>query len=169
MRVIRMELVAQLKPDDRRSGLSSDEIRATLFQEIRSLDYEITDIVRKRASSYCPNDYSVFVRTHLEPAGSRAITDLWIVDPTVRWPFGLLTRSAWKILAPMFAHVVRESFAARLQSTAFDINLKCIKITALTPTRTWRDPVILSVITVVLTSAYWLYLDDLVKVWLHSL
>ncbi len=165
MRVIRMELVAKLTSDDSNISLSSDELRKVLFQEIQLMDSEITDLVRQRANSYFPENYSVFVRTHLDPAGSKATTELWIVDPTVRWPFGLLTRSAWKILAPMLAHVVRESFESRLQSISLDIDPKCIRITDLTPMRTWRDPVILSFMMVVMTSIYWLYIHEFVNAW----
>ena len=165
MRVIMMELVADFRSDDSNISLSSDELRRILFEEIQAMDAEITDLVRQRASSYFPENYSVFVRTHLDPAGSRAITELWIVDPNVRWPFGLLTRSAWRILAPMLGHVVREAFESRLQAISLDIDPQRIKITSLTPTRAWRDPVVLSILVVVLTSIYWLYLHQPIKGW----
>lgn len=163
MRVIRMELIAIVRSDDKSISVASDDLRKILFQQLESMDLEITDIIRQRASSYLPASYSVFVRTHLEPEGSIATTELWIVDPTIRWPFGLLTRSAWKILAPLLAHVVRESFQSRLQNVSLDVNPKSIKVTALTPTRTWRDPVLLSILMVTLTSVYWQYIHGWIK------
>ncbi len=160
MRVIKLELIAKVRSDDSSISLVSDELRSMLFKELEAMDTEITDAVRQRASSYFPTDYSVFARTLLDSGGSAAITELWVVDPTIRWPFGLLTRSAWKLLAPMLAHVVEDAFEARLQNVSFDIDPKTIKITVLTPTRTWRDPVILSVLMVILTSVYWLLVHD---------
>jgi hypothetical protein len=163
MRVIRMELIAKLRSEDKSISLASDELRKILFQQLESMDLEITDVIRQRASSYLPANYSVFARTHLEPEGSVATTELWIVDPTIRWPFGLLTRSAWKLLAPLLAHVVRESFESRLQNVSLDVDPNNIKVMALTPTRTWRDPMLLSILMVILTSAYWLYLHGWIK------
>lgn len=164
MRVIKLELVAKVRSDDNSISLVSDELRSMLFKELEAMDTEITDAVRQRASSYFPTDYSVFARTLLDSGGSATMTELWVVDPTIRWPFGLLTRSAWKLLAPMLAHVVEDAFEARLQNVSFDIDPRTIKITVLTPTRTWRDPVILSVLMVILTSVYWLLVHD----WLMS-
>lgn len=166
MRMIKMELIAKVRSDDSNISLVSDDLRSMLFQELEAMDAEITDAVRQRASSYFPTDYSVFARTNLDSGGSAAITELWVVDPTIRWPFGLLTRSAWKLLAPMLAHVVEDAFEARLQNVSFDIDPKTIRITVLTPTRTWRDPVILSVLMIVLTSVYWLLVHDWLKTYL---
>jgi len=163
MRVIKMDLVAAIRSNDSNLSLTSDQLRRVLFQEIQAMDSEITDAVRQGASSYFPENFSVFARTYLDANGSTAVTELWVVDPNVRWPFGLLTREAWKILAPMLAHVVQTAFESRLQNITFDIDPKAIKITALTPTRTWRDPVLLSILMVVGTSIYWVFFHDWIK------
>jgi len=165
MRVIQLVLHAKIGSDDSNISLSSDELRTMLFDEIEAMDAEITDAVRQRASSYFPKTFTVFARTYLDYNGSAAVTELWVVDPTVRWPFGLLTRSAWKILAPMLSHVVQDSFEARLQNISFAIDPKTIKIKALAPTRTWQDPALLSILMVMLTSLYWIYFHD----WLTAL
>jgi len=74
----------------------------------------------------------------------------------VRWPAGLLTRSAWKLFVPMLSNVVRETTMQRVQSIEVDMQEKNARVSVLAPTRSWRDPVILSFIVFLLTSALWL-------------
>ncbi len=165
MRVIRIELIALLHSNDDNLSLASEEMRAMLVREIASMDAEITEDVRQRASAYFPENYSVFVRTRLDSQELSTLTELWVVDPTVRWPAGLLSRSAWKLLSPMLAHVVEESYESRLQRVKVDIDPSRIKVISLIPTRGWRDPVLLSIAMVILTSIYWLFAHN----WLMGL
>ena len=167
MRVIRMEVIARYGVDEGQSNLPSDRREQMLLHDMHALDTEISELVRHRANACLPKDHSVFARTYFEPAAARAVTDLWIVDPKVRWPFCLLTRSSWKVLAPMLAHIVRELLASRLQTDVLEVNSRPTRITALKPTRAWCDPVILCVIMVMLTSLCWVGLGDSIRPWLY--
>jgi hypothetical protein len=180
MRIIKVELPGSLTSADASISLASEEIRAQLFRQIRAIDYELSEHVRQRASTYFPPSYSVFVRTLL-PAGQgrgpesdavqtegerragklpqngpNLLTELWIVDPTIRWPQGLLTRSAWRLLVPALAHAVGESYQARLEGILVSMDEKRARLTVLAPTRGWRDPVLLAVFVLILTSLFWL-------------
>ncbi len=169
MRVIRLEVVAQYQAGEYRPDLGSDPHWRLLLDDTRALDNEISEVVRHRASACLPADHRVFARTHFEAAAARAVTDLWIVDPKVRWPFCLLTPSAWKVLAPMLAHIVHELLAARLQVDVMEVNRRPTRITALKPARAWCDPLLLAVFVVMFTSACWLEFGDAVKLWLNAL
>ena len=120
------------------------------------MDYELSELVRQRAAGYFPPSYSVFVRTQLAPDKIATLTELWVVDPNIRWPAGLLTRSAWKLFIPVLAHVVQEATLQRFPTLHVDMAEKDARVTVLAPTRSWRDPVILSVAVFVLTTAFWL-------------
>lgn len=156
MRVIKVELPAALHSTDASISFASDELRAQLFRQIEELDYELGELVRHRAGAYFPASYSVFVRSRTDPDHIRMTTELWIVDPTVRWPRGLLTRQAWRLFIPILSHVVQDVFRQRLPQVMLDISEKDARVTVLAPTRTWRDPVILSVGIFLLTSIFWI-------------
>jgi hypothetical protein len=162
MRVIKIELPATLGSSDPSISLASDELREQLFREMQAADPEISDRIRQRALSYFPESYSVFVRTHFAPDRAGTVTELWIVDPTIRWPAGLLARSAWRLFIPIMAHAVRDSIAGHFDKLNVEIKEKDARITVLVPTRGWRDPVILSVAVLVLTSLYWLLVHPMV-------
>jgi hypothetical protein len=156
MRVIKIDLPASMSPVDPELSLASGEIRDQLFRELAALDTEINEVVRQRARSYFPDAYSVFVRTLLLPDRVAPSTELWIVDPTVRWPAGLLTRSAWRLFIPIFAHIVRDAMSSRMPGIKFNLRDQDGRITVLAPTRSYKDPVILVIATFLLTTLYWL-------------
>jgi hypothetical protein len=162
MRVIKIDLPASMSPVDPELSLASDEIREQLFRELASLDSEINEVVRQRARSYFPEAYSVFVRTLLAPDRVGTSTELWIVDPTIRWPAGLLTRSAWRLFIPIFAHVVREAMTSRMPGVKFSMKEQDARITVLAPTRSYKDPVFLVIATFILTTLYWLLIHPYV-------
>jgi len=163
MRVIKIDLPARLSSADPDITLASDEIRAQLFRELQALDQELSEQVRQRAAGYFPPTYSVFVRTQLLPERIGTLTELWVVDPNVRWPAGLLARSAWRMFVPVLAHVVKDTTSQRFPSLVIDMNERDARVTALAPTRTWRDPVILSIAVFVLTSVFWLTLSPMLR------
>jgi hypothetical protein len=156
MRVIKLDLPAVYRSADPEVSLVSDEIRKQLFNELQRMDYEISEYVRQRASGYLPPNYSVFVRTQLRPEKTGAVTELWIVDPTVRWPAGLLTRSAWKLFVPILSNLVRDTTMERFHGVEVDMQEKDARVSVLAPTRSWRDPVILSTAVFALTTFLWL-------------
>lgn len=157
MRVIKLDLPATFRSADPEISLVSDEIRKQLFVELERMDYELSEYVRQRAAGYLPPNYSVFVRTQMRPEKTGTVTELWVVDPNIRWPAGLLTRSAWKLFVPILSHVVRDTTMQRFQGVEVDMPEKDARVTVLAPTRSWRDPVILSTIVFLLTSALWLF------------
>jgi hypothetical protein len=156
MRVIKIDLPATLRSADQSVTLASEEIRGQLFRELKALDYELSELVRQRAAGYFPPTYSVFVRTQLLPDTIGTLTELWVVDPTIRWPAGLLTRSAWRLFVPVLGHIVRETTMQRFPTLEVDMIEKDARVVVLAPTRSWRDPVILSAGVFFLTSAFWL-------------
>ncbi len=157
MRVIRIELPATLGSADPAISLASDEIRTQLFRELKALDAELNETVRQRAKSYFPESFSVFVRTHLAPDKLGTTTELWVVDPNIGWPAGLLTRRAWTLFIPILAHVVRDAMSSRFHGVSFDMREDAAKVDVLAPTRAWRDPVVLSIVVFILTCLFWLY------------
>jgi len=106
------------------------------------------------------------VRTQLMPEKTGAVTQLWIVDPTVRWPAGLLTRSAWKLFVPLLSHVVRDTTVERFSGVEVDMQERDARVTVLAPTRSWRDPVILTVVVFALTTLLWLFAVPFVQSYL---
>ncbi len=157
MRVIKIELPATLGSGDPSISLASDQVRAQLFGELRALDSELNETVRQRAKAYFPESFSVFVRTHLAPDVLETRTELWIVDPTVRWPSGLLTRRAWKLFIPILSHVVREAMTSRFESIMFDIREESARVDVLAPTRAWYDPLVVGIVVFLLTTVLWMY------------
>ena len=135
MRVIKIDLPASMSPVDPEISLVSDEVREQLFRELAEVDNEMSETVRQRALSYFPEAYSVFVRTLLLPDRVGVSTELWIVDPTVRWPAGLLTRSAWRLFVPIFTHVVKDALSSRMPGVKFHMREQEAKVTGLAPTR----------------------------------
>ncbi len=156
MRVIKIELPAVPRVLDESISLSSSEIRAQLYQDLASMEEEVNALVRHKAQSYFPGDYSVFTRSHRDEARNLVTTELWVVDPTITWPAGLLTRSAWRLFVPIMGHVVRDAHAQRLSGAVMDVREGDVKISVLAPTRGWRDPIILSGMVVVASSLFWL-------------
>ncbi|MCB1505966.1 MAG: hypothetical protein KDJ47_13395 [Hyphomicrobiaceae bacterium] len=163
MRIIKLDLPAIYRSADPEISLVSDEIRRQLFSELQRMDYEISEYVRQRAAAYLPPTYSVFARTQLRPEKTGAVTELWIVDPTVRWPAGLLTRSAWKLFVPILANVVRDTTMQRFPNIEVEMQEKDARVSVLAPTRSWRDPVILSTGVFLLTTLLWLFIVPLVR------
>jgi len=155
MRVIKIDLPASMSPVDPELSLVSDEIRDQLFKELAEIDSDLNETVRQRARSYFPESYSVFVRTLLLPDRVGTSTELWIVDPNIRWPAGLLTRSAWRLFIPIFTHVVKDAMSSRMPGVKFHMKEQDAKVTVLAPTRTFKDPVILVAVTFILTTLYW--------------
>jgi hypothetical protein len=66
-----------------------------------ALKEELGESVRRRAVDYFPSGYTVFVRFFFWIDDNRAKVILWIDDPTVAWPSGLLARRAWRLSIPI--------------------------------------------------------------------
>jgi hypothetical protein len=161
MRVIKIELPAVLSAADTNISLASEEIRNQLFRELKALDTELSEVVRQKAKTYFPESYSVFVRTLLSPEKSGTTTEMWIVDPNIRWPMGLLTRRSWTLFIPILAHVAKEAMTTRFEGIVFDMMDDKAKVTVLAPARAWHDPVLVGIAGLVLASLFWIYVYPL--------
>lgn len=159
MRILKIELSAALHSTNPDVSLASEELRAQLFREMEGLRYELGERIRQRASTYFPPEYSIFVRLYFAPENTFVVTHIWVDDPTVRWPAGLFARRAWKLSIPILSHVVKDTFQSRVQSVEMRFSEKDARIVSFAPRRGWLDPVILTVLVALLTSAYWLFLQ----------
>jgi len=161
MRVIKIELPATLTAADPNISLASDDIRAQLFKELKALDNQLSETVRQKAKAYFPESYSVFVRTLLAPDKIATTSELWIVDPNIGWPAGLLTRRAWALFIPILAHVVREAMTSRFEGVNFEMQEDAAKITVLAPARAWHDPILVGLVAVAVATLFWVYIYPL--------
>ena len=161
MRVIKIELPAVLSAADPNISLASEEIRTQLFRELKALDTELSEVVRQKAKAYFPETYSVFVRTLLSPEKAGTTTEMWIVDPNIRWPMGLLTRRAWTLFIPILGHVASEAMKTRFEGVSFEMREDAAKVSVLAPARAWHDPVVVAIAAVAVASLFWMYVYPL--------
>jgi hypothetical protein len=166
MRILKIELPATLTSIDPDVSLASELLREQLHRELDVLKDELGEDVRSRAISYFPSHYTVFVRFFFWVDDKRAKVILWIDDPTVRWPNGLLARRAWKLSVPIVTHIIKEVFEARVKSIRMDINETQARVASLAPTRAWLDPVVLTVVVMVLSAGYWVLVHPWMWEWL---
>lgn len=167
MRILKIELPATLTSMDPDVSLASDLLREQLHRELDALRDELGEEVRRRTISYFPSDYTVFVRFFFWVGENRARVILWIDDPTVRWPSGLLARRAWKLSVPILTHIIKEIFEARIKSIGLDIDEKKARVASLAPTRGWLDPVFLVVVVTAINAGYWLLAYPWMWAWLN--
>jgi hypothetical protein len=166
MRILKIELPATLTSSDPDVSLASDLLREQLHRELEALRTELAEDVRRRAASYFPPNYTIFVRFFFWVEGNRAAVILWIDDPTVRWPGGLFARRAWRLSVPIVAHIVKESFEERIKSIRMDIHEERARVVSLAPLRGWLDPVILTVVVTLTSAVYWLLVHPWIWAWL---
>lgn len=157
MRILWIELPARLGSSNADVSLNSPEIRDMLFQELQGMRADLEHMIEARISSYFPRDYEVSVRIHSEPDSAGMQIIVWVSDPNIRWPAGLLARRAWNLSVPILAHVVEEAFAEQVQNVTLSIDKARARVSAFAPTRFWKDPLVLAVAVFVLTTLYWNY------------
>ena len=156
MRILKIELPAALASMDPDISLASNVLREQLYRELDALKDNLAEEVRQRAIPYFPSDYTVFVRFFFWVGENRVRVILWIEDPTVHWPSGLLARRAWRLSIPIVTHIVKEVFEARVKSIRMDINERKVRVSSLAPVRGWLDPVLLTVVVTAINTVYWL-------------
>ena len=157
MRVLRIELRALLRANSPSVRFDDEDVQRQFHQELDGLIPELTELSRRRIASYFPADYSVFVRITHEPAGNTANILVWVDDPTIRWPAGLLARRAWKLSVPVLSHALSDTFEQRIDGVSLQFERSNARITSLAPMRFWSDPVVLIIGVFVLTTLLWLY------------
>jgi hypothetical protein len=157
MRILRIQLSGRLRPTHRGIKLENKDVRRQFHREMEALLPELTEAIRKRIASYFPEDYSVFVRFLMAEESDSAKVLVWLDDPTIRWPAGLLSRRAWKLSVPVLAHAIREAFAERIEGIALDFKRSASRVSSLAPMRIWSDPVMIGLGVTVLVSAVWFY------------
>lgn len=143
MRLLRIELTGHFQSSSPSVSLESEPVRAQLLREIEHLGPELAEGCRQRVASYFPSDYTVFVRMvpDIERAGARFL--VWIDDPTIGWPAGLLARRAWKLSVPVLSHALADAFASRLNGVRLVVDRDRARIVSLAPRRLWSDPLVL--------------------------
>jgi hypothetical protein len=155
MRILWIELPAQLGSSNEDVSLSSPEIRQMLFQELEGIRHDLEHLIEARISSYFPQDYEVSVRLHSDRNSPSMQIIVWVSDPNIRWPAGLLARRAWNLSVPILAHVVEEAFSEQVQNVDLKIDKAKARVKAFASTRFWKDPLVLAVAVFVLTTLYW--------------
>jgi hypothetical protein len=169
VRILRIQLNGQLRPTHPGIKLENKDVRQQFCKEMDGLLTELTEAIRKRIASYFPEDYSVFVRFLMAPESDSAKVLVWVDDPTIRWPAGLLSRRAWKLSVPVLAHAVSEAFAERIQGIALDIDRSHSRVSSLAPMRFWSDPFVIGIGVTALVSAAWLYFVPIVATKIASI
>jgi hypothetical protein len=166
MRILKIELPATLTSTDPDVSLASDSLREQLRRELDALKDDLGEDVRRRASTYFPSHFTIFVRFFFNVDDNSAKVILWIDDPMVRWPSGLFTRRAWRLSVPIVAHIAKEIFEARVKSIGVTFNEKRARVVSLAPARGWLDPVILTVMVTLISAGYWLVVHPWLWAWL---
>ena len=166
MRILKIELPATITSVDPDISLASDALREQLRRELDALKEELGEGVRRRAVDYFPSDYTVFVRFFFWVDDNRVKVVLWIDDPTVGWPSGLFARRAWRLSIPIVAHIVKETFEARVKSIRIDVDERKARVASLAPARGWLDPVILTIVVALISAGYWLFAHPWMWNWL---
>ena len=156
MRVFKVELPVTLGSLDPDLDLTDASVRQQLYEELESLNGELSETIRQRVATYFPPSYTIFARCAFPIGNGNPRVTVWIDDPTVRWPSGLFARRAWTLSVPILSHIVRETFEARLPAVQVDLNERKARIASLAPTRGWLDPVILSIAVALLSAGVWL-------------
>jgi hypothetical protein len=157
MRILRIQLNGHLRPTHPGIKLENKDVRQQFRKEMDALLTELTEAIRKRIASYLPEDYSVFVRFLLAEDTASAKVLVWVDDPTIRWPAGLLSRRAWKLSVPVLSHAISESFAERIQGIALDVERSQARVSSFAPMRIWSDPLIIGLSAAALASALSFY------------
>jgi hypothetical protein len=166
MRICKIELPATIRSSDPDISLAADGLREQLRRELEALTSELGESVRQRAAAYFPSAFTVFVRFIFWVDDNRAKVTVWIDDPTLRWPNSLLARRAWALLIPIIAHIVKETFEARVKSIHIDIDEKKARVASFASARAWNDPVILAVGVALISAGYWLLVHPWIWAWL---
>ena len=155
MRLLRIDLRGQLRPTDQSFNLDTEGVRPQLYHELETMLPDLTELTRRRIATYFPPEYTVFVRHSFDQKTDSGRLDIWVDDPTISWPAGLLARRAWKLSVPILAHVASETFAERIQGVALLIDRSKTRIASLAPARLWSDPIVVAVATFALTTLLW--------------
>ena len=157
MRAIKIDLPATLRLRDPSGDITSDEVRSQVYAHLKAAEYELCELIRQRAKEYFPVEYNVFVSLLPKPEGLNLTTEIWVIDPNIGWGSALFARRAWQVLIPVLVRTADGVFVEREKQIGVDIEASKADVTVCTPTRGWRDPVILSLGWLVATSAYWIF------------
>lgn len=158
MRLLKIDLPVTYRAREPNLDLNDADMRDWLANEFAAQHDALIETMRIRAAGLLPPTYETFVRIKpgSDPETVRVV--FWIDDPTIRWPSGLIARRAWSLSLPILANVVEDAFANAFQQLAISVDQSNAKISALAPTRFWKDPAILIVAVFLLTTLFWFYL-----------
>jgi hypothetical protein len=169
MRIFKIELPATFQSVNPDIVLGSNELSRWLFQELEGLRRDIVETIRARVAAYFPSNYEVFVRLQLEPDDHSVRVIIWIDDPNISWPAGLLARRAWSLSIPILAYVVADTFSEKLEHVELKVDETKTHINAFAPARFWKDPLVLTMVVATLATLYWVFLHEALVGALQSL
>ncbi len=157
MRIMKIQVTGTLRSMQPGVDLTLEPVRTQLYRDLDGLKLELAERVRAKAVNYLPAQYAVFIRLAFNAPANKIIATFWIDDPTVSGFSGLLARRAWKLSTPILAHVLREAIQERLQTFSIDIDEPQTRVEAFAAVRGWFSPPAIVAMTVLFTSAYWVF------------
>lgn len=160
MRILKIQLPATFRSTNPDIVLGTNELSRWLFQELEGMRSDLVDAIRSRVAAYFPAYYEVFVRLQLDPQAQEVRIIVWVDDPKIRWPAGLLARRAWGLSVPILAYVAHDTFSERLEHVELVVDEAKARVDAFAPARFWMDPLVLTIAVATLTTLYWLTLHQ---------
>jgi hypothetical protein len=155
MRAIMIALPGQITlPVIERSPI---ELRTELFQHLERHESDLCQAIAARTRAYLPPEYRVFAAFHSDPERLGLTTQLWIIDPTMRWRGTFFARRAWALLLPVVSNAAAAVFAEQLQQVSIKVPAGEARVTVYAPTRGWLDPTLIAVGVAAVVSWFWLY------------
>lgn len=154
MRAIKIDLPGRISVST--GEAAGSDFSREVYDHLARYELELCHAIAQRAKAYFPADYRVFACFRPKPEAFEITTEIWVLDPTVRWRGTFFARRAWRLLLPVISGAATSVFAENLQQVAVAIDAEKSGVTVYSPTRGWLDPALVAVGAVVLTSWYWL-------------
>ena len=156
MRVVRVEFPATLLLADDANDMTSPDVRRQIAEHVRSCEPGVVELISSRARNYFPENYNVFTVLRTSDDVSKLAVEMWVVDPTIRWWGGLFARRAWHVILPVLSRIAQSALDDGLQPIRAVTQEAAARVSIFGTMRTWKDPLVLAIFILVLTSAFWL-------------
>lgn len=161
MRVVRVEIMAKLVLGEKDVDLQNPTVSDELVAHVKNNEPAIMEMIRSRSKDYFPAEYNVFTVLRSGSDAHQLAVEIWVVDPSIRWWGGLFARRAWHVILPVLARIAQGAINDRLDPVHAIVQENSAKVSIYGATRSWKDPVILAAIVMLVTSAYWLFVHRL--------
>ena len=158
LRVVKISLLGKIRASAS-AGVSIEDVLGALFHNhgVDAVAWSIAEAIREEISDYFPPDYTTFVRVDIRPSNARTRVTLWIATPSLKWTSALIARRSWRLMVPMIEHKIGSAYERALQGATIEIEKKSVRVRAFAPRRLLTEPVLLILLTTVLTSLIWLF------------